>query len=298
MKKFTYFFALVLLFMTSFNIQVIADTTSISSQIPAPGDVIIVEISNGNYGPAPIRIGFDSQNDPIEFNYQVREAYDHHETDFRNLMNEVYTRLNVTNRADHPVLLLEPDSYNSWRRVTYANIIMGESQAPWMSVMWHSMIATYGNDYNDLAYALVYNANANYSELTPIVGGWPYDFGYGKYFPYYEPELVRRGDSLFWASTRCPYDARPYLLNNILLCGDQWDNITASEITHLEERIDLQRLEYAHKAVVRGTSPRKFLIWHAGKKLCDDGIMLSWDLAFQQSHFQTNGAEYIRQWVF
>ncbi|MCB0840955.1 MAG: hypothetical protein KDD99_30010, partial [Bacteroidetes bacterium] len=62
--------------------------------------------------------------------------------------------------------------------------------------------------------------------------------------------------------------------------------------------LDLQRLRYEDKFTVRGTSPRKFLIWHAGKKICDDGILLDWDLAFQQSLFQEKGADEIRRWVF
>ncbi|MEZ4850038.1 MAG: hypothetical protein R3B93_15755, partial [Bacteroidia bacterium] len=203
-----------------------------------------------------------------------------------------------TNRADHPVLLLEPDSYNTWRRVTYADIIMGENQAPWMYVMWHALIAAYAFD-DGSGSSIVYNVNANYSELTPVVAGWPYDIPYAVYFNYHEQDLNRRADSTFWTHVRCPYYDRPDLFKNIILAGDQWNNITASEITQFEARMDLQRLRYDDKAIVRSTtSPRKFLIWHAGKKICDDDILVSGDFAFQQSLYQEKGADEIRRWVF
>ena len=265
------------------------------------GDVIIIEIGRGEAPGGPLcRVGFAGSNTPVEIPVKVREDYNYHKNDFVSLMNQAYAALNVTNPANHPVLILEPDSYNSWRRVTYAEEIMGVRKAPWMYVMWHAMIVTYGNNKDDLGSAIVYRAENKYTSLTPVVGGWPYDIPYGRYFAYDEPELVRKADSIFWTSVRCPYTDRPNLLANIIVCGN---NVTSNKMPanfekQMEDRIDYQRLEYNHKAIIPVLPERQFIVWRCGKKIVDDGILLSWDLAFTQQHFQEKGADYIRQWVF
>lgn len=265
------------------------------------GDVIVIEIGRGEAPGGPIcRVGFASSNTPIEIPVRVREDYNYHKADFLSLMSQTYAALNVTNPANHPVLILEPDSYNTWRRVTYAEEIMGVRKAPWMYVMWHALITTYAHNRDDLGSAIVYRAENGYTSLTPVVGGWPYDIPYGRYFAYNEPELVRKADSIFWTSVRCPYSDRPNLLANIIVCGNNVtsDKMPAGFEKTMEDRIDYQRLEYSHKAIIPVIPERQFIVWRSGKKIVDDGILLSWDLAFQQSHFQAKGADYIRQWVF
>lgn len=256
------------------------------------GDVLIVEIGQGT-----TRCGLSSQASPIEFASNINWDYGIFKGQFRTLMNEVYTRLNITNKADHPVLILEPDEMNSYRRVDMADILMGEQGHPWMYVMWNSMIIAYGND-PGTGTVLSYHAEHNHSSIVAVIAGWPYTFGYGVEFNYHEPELVRTADSTFWVTVRCPYADRGDLLNNIVLSGKHWKGISEADINAYEERINIQRLRIEHDPQVRDSDPRDLIIWRAAKKIVNDNILLDWDLAFAQSHYTQNGADYIRRWIF
>lgn len=259
---------------------------------PAAGDAIIVEMG---YGIS--RCGLQSQNSPQEFAFTVRHDHINFKGDFRNLMNQVYTKLNITDKTSHPILIVEPDQLNSWRRVDMADVLMGENKHPWMYAMWTSMVVAYNND-PGTGTVLSYHAEEGYSSIVAVIGGWPYSLGYGVEFDYHEPQLVRAADSVFWTTVRCPYADRGDLLNNIVLSGNNWKGISASDIAAFEERINIQRLLIAHDPRVIDSEPRDQIVFRGGKKLFNDGILIDWDLAFTQNHYTQNGAEYIRQWVF
>lgn len=267
-------------------------TVGLNAQIAKAGDAIIVEIGYGT-----TRCGMQNDASPQEFSSSIRWDHINFIGDFRNLMNQVYTKLGITNKADHPVLISEPDEVNSWRRVDMATVLMGENQAPWIYVMWNSMMIAYNND-PGTGTVLTYHVENNHSSIIAVIAGWPYSLGYGVEFDYHETEIVRAADSVFWTTVRCPYADRGDLLNNIVLSGNNWKGISAADIAAFEERINIQRLLIAHDPRVVDVEPRDQIVFRGAKKLIADGILHSWDLAFKQSHFQQNGAEYIRQWVF
>lgn len=274
--------------------------------------VIIVEMGYGGVS----RFGFHTDETFHEVNHDVREGYDYFQGDFTKLMEDIYATLNVANPADFPVLVIERDSFNTWRRVTEAEILMGVHKAPWMYVMWTSLILAYGNNKDDLGTAMVSHLENGDVHEAPVIGGWPYDYPYAAppdyeydyssdenvdiYF--YEPApLERRADEVFWTQVRCPYSDRKDLLNNIILSGQGWEERLSSEedILAFENRLDIQRLQYDYFASVnRPSYPRRYCVWKACQKICNDGILLDWELAFTQALFQEKGADEIRRWVF
>jgi hypothetical protein len=296
MKKHTYNFVFALLLMLGMSITVNATPWYNPATLPASvnsGTTLIIEMGYGTS-----RVGLSSQSTPVAFQNTLRHDHINFKGDFAKLMNEAYSRLNISDKSNLPVLVIEPNSFNSWRRVDMADVIMGDGGHPWMYVMSTGMILAYGNDPGS-GTVTTYHIENGQSTIVPVVGGWPYEIGYGVDFDYVEEELVRAADSVFWTSVRCPYADRGDLLNNIVLSGSGWNDITPAEIAEFEERINIQRLLLAHDPrVVGGNGPRDLEIWRGCKKLINDGILLSWDLAYTQSHYTTNGAEYIRQWVF
>lgn len=297
MKPLKYIFLLAFVFLLA-GLQVQAsgftfDLNDCPDQTSA-NEVIIVEIGFGI-----TRCGFHTQAEPIEFGCTVREAENYYKNDFRNMMNQVYSKLNVTDKSAHPVLIVEPDDYNGWRRVDMANVLMGENQSPWMYVMWNSVMITYGNNASETGSALVYHADNNHSYVGCVVSGWPYSLGYAKEFLYHEPTHVRRADSAFWSMYLTPWEDRPDVVGNVILSGNNWDGISEADVKAFEDRLDLQRFSNDHISKVnRPTHQRRHEIFNSAKKMCNDGIMLDWDLAFQQSRYQSKGANDIRTWIF
>lgn len=288
MQRIKYTFLTALLFLACFS----SDSFAKSEAQPAAGDVLIVDIGRGT-----TRCGLHTQSEPIVFSSSIRWDHINFINDFRSLMNQVYSKLGISNKSAHPVLVIEPDEMNSWRRVAMSDVLMGENQVAWMYVMWKSMINAYGND-PGTGTVLSYHAEDNYSSIVAIVAGWPYSLGYGVEFDYHEPQLVRAADSVFWTTVRCPYADRGDLLNNIVLSGNHWKGVSQADIATFEERINIQRLLIAHDPRVVDIEPRDLVSWRASKKLVNDGLIIDWDLAFKQSHYTDKGSEYIRQWVF
>lgn len=281
---------------------------------------IIVEI-----GYLKSRFAFHTDSDVHVVDIEPDE--DDHKTykpKFQQLMTHVYQTLGVSNPAAHPVLVLEQDDSNSWRRVSQAEVLMGEHKVPWMYTMWHSLIVAYGHDKGSGS-AVVYHLDGDGIAITPVIGGWPHTLGYGNYHRSGSPTplaelpiqdryvedgkffgerapLKRNADNVFWVTVACPAADRPALLDQIILSGEGWDDKIVrgeEDFAEMEERIYIQRLQWSHvPRIVRLDHPYYLVPFRAGQKLINDGILHSMDLAFRQSHYTDKGAEYIRQWVF
>lgn len=257
----------------------------------ATGDAIIVHFAYGT-----VRFGLQSAASPTKIKMTVRESSSDFKNDFSALMNQVYSSLNITNKANHPVLVIEPDQFNSWRRVDMADVIMGTHGAPWMYVMFHSIITVYGNN-DGTSSGLVYFADDNHTAITPVCGGMENFYGH-RDFNFYEQKVKAVADSLFWSIMDADYYSRADVFGNIILTGDQWKNVTNAQKTEIQNRIIAQRYSTSHVPNVITLADHENAGFQAGKKICNDGILLGSNLAFTQSHYTSKGAGYIRQWIY
>lgn len=296
MNKIKYIFTLALIFTlglssTGFAVPWMSGISE-TAPVPAAGDVIVVQLGNGT-----TRCGFSSQAAPVEFAASINWAYTDFKTDFRNLMNQVYSRLNVADKSAYPVFIIEPDGKNTYRRVDMADVLMGENQTPWMYIMLNSYVTLWANQPAS-ASGLIYHAENNHSWITPIVGGWPYIEPYLNEFDYHEQDLARRADSVFWTLVYIDSNNRPDLNEYVILTGSHFQGISQADISSMEERLKLQRIFWddVHKVFTFGDP--EMTPWNSAKAMCLDGILQSWELAFTQDHFQANGADYVRQYIF
>lgn len=257
---------------------------------PASGDVIVVQIGNGT-----ARAGLQSDATPQAWAQTVRYESNYFKNDFNALMSQVYSKLNITNKSAHPVLVIEPDRANSWRRVDMSDVIMGTHGAPWMYVIHQSVVTIYANNSGSSS-GMVYFGENNVSYVSSVTGGEVDEIGINE-FNYNGTDKKTVADSVYWTSVSTGgfYDNLERL-ENIILCGEHFQNLTPAQVNDIETR--LLGFNAGKLTVVLPLTDRKNIIFKAGQKLSNDGIMLDWDLAFTKALYQQHGSSYIRQWIW
>lgn len=271
--------------------------------------IIIIEMGSGT-----ARVGFDNQDTPIEFPFVWNErgpSPEPFKTDFANLMQETYSKLNVSNPADHPVIIVESEHMNEWRRVDMAELLMGHYQIPWFYPVPPSFASVF--KYGDIDTGtsfLIYSEQdlttfqvVSYGDRTmEAVKGFP-NTSWINDFNDTDTYDVTTARGLGFAATTYlkdshlrsvdeMYDA----VNNIVLAGSNFQDLTTEDVDSIRHIIDMNISGYGHRPIRIVDEPNRHLyVWLSGKSVAEFGIE---EWSFTQELYQEKGAEEIRRAIY